>query len=84
MVKNFSITLLYRMASIVVVSFIRIKIPDGGNVLFGKKVFEKEKLSEVCDIACVSPVYRLCIGFAKGCFKTLARKQIGNNRLSPK
>jgi hypothetical protein len=63
MVKNFGITLFYGMASIVVVCFIRIKIPDGGNALFGKKVFEKEKLSEVCDIACVSVLQR-------GCFKT--------------
>ena len=71
--ENFSVTLFYGMATIVVVGFIRIEIPDGGNVLFGKKVFKKEKLSEVCDIACVSVLQR-------GCFKALARKEIGSNR----
>lgn len=75
--ENFSVALFYSMASIVVVGFIRIEIPDGSNVLFGEKVFEKEKLSEVCDIACVSVLQRRCL-------KTLARKEIGNNRLFPK
>jgi hypothetical protein len=56
--KNFGITLFYGMASIVVVGFIRIEIPDGSDALFGEKVFEKEKLSEVCDIACVSVLQR--------------------------
>jgi hypothetical protein len=63
MVKNFGITRFYGMASIVVVGFIRIEIPDGSNVFFAEKVFEKKKLSEVCDIACVSVLQR-------GCFKT--------------
>lgn len=75
--KNFSITLLYDMASIVVVGLIRVQIPNSGNGLGGKKVFKKEKLSEVCDIACVSVLQR-------GCFKALARKEIGSNRLFPK
>jgi hypothetical protein len=65
------------MASIIVLGFIRIEIPDGSNVLFGEKVFEEKKLSEVCDIACVSVLQR-------GCFKALVRKEIGSNRLFPK
>lgn len=75
--ENFSVALFYGMASIVVVGFIRIEIPDGSNALFGEKVFEKEKLSEVCDITCVSVLQRRC-------FKALARKEIGSNRLFPK
>ena len=59
--ENFSVALIYGMASIVVVGFIRIEIPDGSNVFFGKKVFEKEKLSEVCDIACVSVLQRVTL-----------------------
>ena len=75
--ENFSVALFYSMASIVVVGFIRIEIPDGSNVLFAEKVFEKEKLSEVCDIACVSVLQRCG-------FMDFVCKGTCSNRLFPK
>ena len=52
------IVLFYFVASVIIMTLIGVKIPDGSNGFSREKVFEEEKLAKVSDISCVAVLQR--------------------------